>query len=70
MSSLEKGALVSWLLSPVCSDLTTPITMTFQDTATFQDTVAKRSFCQLPGGKQAAFTKGGTSLGSYRDTGS
>lgn len=49
MSSLEKGALVSWLLSPVYSDLTTPITMTFQDTATFQDTVAKRSFCQLPG---------------------
>ena len=40
MSSLEKGALVSWLLSPVCSDLTTPITMTFQDTATFQDSVS------------------------------
>lgn len=38
MSSLEKRALVSLLLSPICSDLTTPITMTFQDTATFQDT--------------------------------
>lgn len=58
MSSLEKGALVSLLLSPVCLDLTTPLTMTFQDTATFQDTVAKRSFCQLPGGEASRLHKG------------